>query len=172
MLWRKSPRAKLEGTFYGLVPGSLIYSFTGDIDFYSLTSPDRYAIDVTSIPGGTVNIGDTLVITGSDENDGSYTVTGFGTGVGFPLDSYLVDGPIVTHPNDSGTIQVYRSAHISMLGVFKNVAFEELNFILGSLEIDYKNNNMNCTMWEIYEDGETDGDLDADYTFTYLYDDK
>jgi hypothetical protein len=172
MLWRKSPRAKLEGTFYGLVPGSLIYSFTGDIDFYSLTSPDRYAIDVTSIPGGTVNIGDTLVITDSDENDGSYTVTGFGTGVGFPLDSYLVDGPIVTHPNDSGTIQVYRSVHISMLAVLKNVAFEELNFIFGSLEIEYKNNNMNCTMWEICEDGEADEDLEADYTFTYLYDTK
>lgn len=61
---------------------------------------------------------------------------------------------------------------MSMLAVLKNVAFEELNFLFGSLEIDYKNNNMNCTMWEIYEDGDTDGDLDADYTFNYLYDDK
>jgi hypothetical protein len=59
-----------------------------------------------------------------------------------------------------------------MLSVLKNVAFQELNFIFGSLEIEYKNNNMNCTMWEICQDGETDGDLTADYTFTYLYDDK
>jgi hypothetical protein len=174
MLWRRSPRAKLEGTFYGVAPNTLVYSFTGDIDFYSLTSPDRYAIDVPSIPGGTVNIGDTLVITNSDENDGTYTVTGLATGAeGFPVDSYLVDGPILSHPNDEDTtIQVYRRQPISMLSVLKNVAFQELNFIFGSLEIEYKNNNMNCTMWEICQDGETDGDLTADYTFTYLYDDK
>ncbi len=62
--------------------------------------------------------------------------------------------------------------HISMLAAIKNVAMPDLNFVFGSLEIDYRNNNLNCTQWELCDDTEVDGDLTSDYTFTYLYDTK
>lgn len=71
-----------------------------------------------------------------------------------------------------GMIQGQYPKHISMLAVLKNVYFSYLNFIFGSLEIDYRNNSFSCTQWEICEDGEVDADLSSTYTFNYLYDTK
>lgn len=59
--------------------------------------------------------------------------------------------------------------HVSMLAVFNHSAFEDLNFIFGRLEIDYKNNKCTGTLWEIYDQGEADSDLTASYEFKYLY---
>lgn len=59
--------------------------------------------------------------------------------------------------------------HISMLSVFLCSIFPNVNYIWGKLEIDYKNNKCTGTLWEIYDEGETDGDLTSTYEFKYLY---
>jgi hypothetical protein len=59
--------------------------------------------------------------------------------------------------------------HVSMLSVFKYTFFDNLNLVFGKLQIDFKNNNFTGTLWEIWADGETDGDLTANYVFNYLY---
>lgn len=59
--------------------------------------------------------------------------------------------------------------HLSMLGVFTHSELSDLNFIWGRLEIDYKNNKCSGTLYEIYDEGEVDGDLTAAYEFKYLY---
>lgn len=60
----------------------------------------------------------------------------------------------------------------SLLTVFKYDAFIDLNFIFGSLEIDYANSSARFTAYEQFRDGETDADLDKTYTFNYIYDTK
>lgn len=65
-----------------------------------------------------------------------------------------------------------QDTHISMLAAIKNVAVPDLNFVFGSLEIEYRNNTFNCTQWEICDDNEMDTDLTGNYTFTYIYDAK
>ncbi|HZW66940.1 MAG TPA: hypothetical protein VFF23_14700 [Hanamia sp.] len=59
--------------------------------------------------------------------------------------------------------------HISLLSVFKYSYFPELNFVFGKMEIDYKNNKVNGTLWEMWNDEETDVNLPGHYTFNYLY---
>lgn len=59
--------------------------------------------------------------------------------------------------------------HISMLSVFNCSLFPDLNYIWGKLDIDYKNNKSSGTLWEIYDEGEVDADLDSTYEFKYLY---
>lgn len=66
----------------------------------------------------------------------------------------------------------YGVAGLSMLAVLSNVALTGLNFLFGSLEIDYKNNSFSCTMWELFTDGEEDADLTSDYEFKYIYQSK
>lgn len=66
------------------------------------------------------------------------------------------------------------SYHMSALTVIKyagGAAFLlPLNFVFGKLEIDYKNDRINSsTLWEIWNDTETDADLTHDYLFNYIY---
>lgn len=71
----------------------------------------------------------------------------------------------------------YGIGAITMLAVLSNTAvvngIHAVYFLFGSLEIDYKNNSLNCTLWEIYEDEEEE-DLSSpiNYTFKYIYDTK
>jgi hypothetical protein len=58
---------------------------------------------------------------------------------------------------------------ISLLSVFKYSLFPDLNFVFGKMEIDYKNNKVDGTLWEIWNDNETDTDLPGHYIFNYLY---
>ncbi len=59
---------------------------------------------------------------------------------------------------------------ISILNVFKYNYFPDLNFIWGKLDIDYRNNKMTGTLWEMYND--TDEPINYNYVFKYLYDIK
>lgn len=43
-------------------------------------------------------------------------------------------------------------------------------YVWGPMTIDYKNNQCSGTLYEVYDSAEPE--LDADYTFTYLYDNK
>lgn len=60
--------------------------------------------------------------------------------------------------------------HVSMLSVFRSSLTPELNFVPGKLELDFKNDMFNCTLWEMNKDGEPD--IESDYQFKYLYDTK
>lgn len=44
------------------------------------------------------------------------------------------------------------------------------NFIFGAATFDYMSCVWNASLYELFDTGEEDDDLDADYTFTYLYD--
>jgi len=46
------------------------------------------------------------------------------------------------------------------------------NFVLGTMAIDYKNDEFSCTAYEEYEDGEADSSLVDYYKFQYLYQNK
>lgn len=59
--------------------------------------------------------------------------------------------------------------HVSMLSIFKYTYFPDLNFVAGTMEIDYRNNKFSGTLWEIWNDNETDADLSETYEFKYLY---
>lgn len=58
-------------------------------------------------------------------------------------------------------------SYISLLSVIKYDYFPDLNFVFGKLEIDYRNNKFDCTMWEMSEDNEPD--VNIRYKFDYLY---
>lgn len=62
--------------------------------------------------------------------------------------------------------------HVSLLSVFKYTFFPTLNLVPGMMEIDYRNNKFTGTLWEIWEDSETDADLNSTYEFKYLYSTK
>lgn len=59
---------------------------------------------------------------------------------------------------------------LSPLTWFKYSELTGLNFLFGNLEIDYKNNRVGCTAWELFND--SDIDVVDDYSFTYIYDTK
>lgn len=64
------------------------------------------------------------------------------------------------------------SDHASLLTVFNYTFFPGLNFVGGTMEIDYRNNRFSGTLWEIVEDSEVDADLTSNYEFKYLYSTK
>ena len=63
-------------------------------------------------------------------------------------------------------------AYISLLSIIRYNYLSNLNFVFGQLEIDYKNNKLNGTLWEIWADEELDSDLAYGYNFDYLYSTK
>lgn len=70
-----------------------------------------------------------------------------------------------------GTINGISSAgnHISPLTIMTNDQLPGLNFIFGKWEIDYRNNEVTGTLWEMYQDGEADSDFPNTYSFDYIY---
>jgi hypothetical protein len=66
-----------------------------------------------------------------------------------------------------GAIKI--GAYISLLSVIRYDYFPTLNFVFGKLEIDYRNNKAEGTLWEIWEDNERDSDVATQYKFEYLY---
>lgn len=63
----------------------------------------------------------------------------------------------------------YGLNNLSLLAKVNYVPYTTLNFVFGLLEIDFRSNSFNCTLYELYETGEVDTDLVSDYEFTYLY---
>lgn len=60
--------------------------------------------------------------------------------------------------------------HLSILSALTHPHFTTENFAPGSMEIDYKNNNVRAVAWELFKDGEVDADLTKTYQFEYIYD--
>jgi len=67
---------------------------------------------------------------------------------------------------------IVSSTHLSMLSVLKYTGKPGLNFVIGKMEINYRNDQVNCTLWEDHTDTEVDTDLTHTYSFNYLYDTK
>lgn len=63
----------------------------------------------------------------------------------------------------------YGLNNLSLLAKANYVPYTTLNFIFGRLEINYRSNSFDCTLYELFEQGENDTLLDSDYQFTYLY---
>ena len=64
----------------------------------------------------------------------------------------------------------FNGVHASPLSRFTYDQMPGLNFILGRWELDYENNTLSGTMYEMYEDGEQDGDfVNSNYSFDYIY---
>lgn len=61
---------------------------------------------------------------------------------------------------------------ITPLSVILCSLYSGKNFITGRVEIDFKKSQTVVTLYEQYEDGETEADLIEDYNFRYLYDTK
>ena len=59
--------------------------------------------------------------------------------------------------------------YLTLQNIMKINFLETLNFIFGIVSFDYMKGEFTATMYELYDDGETDEDLDNTYTFTYLY---
>lgn len=59
--------------------------------------------------------------------------------------------------------------HVSMASVFNYTFFSGLNFVAGTMEIDYRNNKFSGTIWEMCTDSEAAADLTSFYQFKYLY---
>jgi len=69
-----------------------------------------------------------------------------------------------------GTLFSIVQGHIlSALTIIRYDYFADTNFTFGQVEIDYRNDSATGTLYELYKDTETKGDLLEFYTFKYLY---
>lgn len=71
---------------------------------------------------------------------------------------------------EGGFLGLKQNALASLLTVLKAEFYPTKNYIFGLLTIDYKRNQFNGTLWEIWDEAEPD--VIADYSFTYIYDTK
>lgn len=68
---------------------------------------------------------------------------------------------------EGGFLGLKQTALVSLLTVVNTDFNPGKNYIFGMLTIDYKRNQFNGTLWEIYDTAEPE--VVADYTFTYIY---
>lgn len=61
---------------------------------------------------------------------------------------------------------------ISALSVLASANYNGLFFVIGNLEINYRQDSFTGTYYELQKQGETDSDLIEDYNFNYLYENK
>jgi hypothetical protein len=66
-----------------------------------------------------------------------------------------------------GVVQTARA--FNKLSIINSLLYPDSNLITGQLSIDYKNDLVNSSCVEMYEDGEVDADLGSVYQFKYLY---
>jgi len=87
-----------------------------------------------------------------------------------------LDGSLTGRTDDGGFKfpLAENDIHISLLSLLRYDIFPGLNFIWGLLTIDFENNTVKGTLYEIYGDAEinNDGLLKNTYTFTYIYSTK
>lgn len=62
--------------------------------------------------------------------------------------------------------------YLSMQNIIKINFLQTLNFIFGIVEFNYMTAEFNATLYECFDDGEVDADLDNTYDFRYLYQNK
>jgi hypothetical protein len=70
---------------------------------------------------------------------------------------------------EGNTFGLVQANHLSILSTIRLTMLPGLRFIFGMCEIDYRNDSVRGTLWEIAEDTEVDGDLISSYEFKYLY---
>ena len=62
--------------------------------------------------------------------------------------------------------------HLSLLTLLRYNYFPDSNFLPGQCEIDYRNDNVRGTWYEMYKDTEDNSDLVEIYAFKYIYEKK
>ena len=170
LFWRRIPRTKMEGTMYGLIQPLpkryLVEQIWENVDVPPLVHGVLLPAEIIAL----LTVGDSFIIEGTADNDGTYTVVSIGIGnplfveTGIPV---TLEGPVLAY-----IILSNIPRHISMLTLIKYAGLPGLNFTFGVMNIDYKNNNFGGTFWEQWKDGETDIDLSQYYEYKYLYDIK
>lgn len=70
---------------------------------------------------------------------------------------------------EGNTFGLVQTGHLSLLSTVRLSMLPGLRFIFGMCEIDYRNDSVRGTLWEIAEDTEVDADLVSSYEFKYLY---
>ena len=171
LFWRRAPRTKLEGQMYGLVQNinrTLRYTLTGSTGEVDLGT-GLFKVISPGLPTGVFTPGVVFTLSGTDDNDGTYTVDSV-----VDATTFLVVEPMVALNTGTFTLTVgiIQPRHISMLTIIQYVGLSGLNFIFGRLTIDYARNNFNGTFWEQWQTGEVDTDIRSYYEFKYLYETK
>lgn len=171
LFWRRAPRTKLEGQMYGLVQNinrTLRYTLTGSTGEVDLGT-GLFKVISAGLPAGVFTAGVVFTLSGTDDNDGTYTVDSV-----LDATTFLVVEPMVALNTGTFTLtlDVTEPRHISMLTIIQYVGLSGLNFIFGRLTIDYARNNFNGTFWEQWQTGEVDTDIRSYYEFKYLYETK
>lgn len=171
LFWRRTARTKLEGQMYGLIqniPRTLSYDLTGSTGEVDLGT-GLFKVISAGMPAGIFTAGVTFTLSGTTDNDGTYTVDSV-----VDATTFLVVEPMaaLNVGTFTLTITLLQDRHISMLTIINYVGLSGLNFIFGRLTIDYARNNFNGTFWEQWQAGEVDSDVRNYYEFKYLYETK
>lgn len=172
LYWRRKERTKMEGKMYGLtqlITSDRLYTVAGVTGTTDPGSGLKLVVS-SNLPIGVFLPGVVFTLSDAGANNGVYTVAAVINAVSFTV---LESMPT----QDSGffrlRIQDVLPRHISMLTLMKYAGFFGLNFIFGTLSIDYKYNNFTGTFWEQWSVFELDGDgLVSQYVFRYLYQNK
>ena len=61
---------------------------------------------------------------------------------------------------------------LSVLSLMNSPQYAGLYFVWGNIELNYREDSVTGTMYELYSAGEVDGDLIENYNFAYLYENK
>lgn len=174
LFWRRVSRSILDGTMYGLVApldksNVIYYTITNTTSDFSTVAP--HTLNVLAAIGDLVENGDRITISTMIFTLVLTVISGGGTLV------LTVAETVTNITTTSANIVVDRPyrfsdgnfSHVSMLSVFKYTYYNNLNFVFGLLNIDFKNNKFTGTLWEIWRTGEVDGDLTSSYLFNFLY---
>lgn len=162
---RRIPRTKLRGTLYGLTKSNT-YAAAGNMNFFIEDSVNYIGFAAETLAN--FPVGAQVTITGTLFNDGTYTI----------LTSIQEFVYIVISVASTVTTELLISASFSVSSIEiiqANACLQfpallsGLNFIFGSLSIDYSNDNFDFSLYEEYNDTEVDADLADFYLFEYIY---
>lgn len=164
---RRKPRTIVEGTIIGLInPPSVPYGCAVSITLTGMIGEtEQMAFSWTSLPPGTTSVTVSYFNGAWIDDNGSTTSPRILTNI--PYKNYAFRIIFI-----GGNVTYYFNGdedHFSLLSLMRYSLFEGQNFVSGKQSIDYKNNKFTGTLYEIWDDGETDDDLLDSYAFTYLY---
>ncbi len=167
LYWHRKSRIKLEGNLIGLVQ-PFTYNISGHVVF---VAPNQIVFSSLAILP--IVVGSVIVVTGSISNDGTYNVTLVTPLFATPnIYTLTVAEAVVNEDTTPVNLQITTRQHLTALTVISYLLQPNMYFLFGMLSIDYKNNQANGTLYEQWDIGEVDNDLQNQYEFKYLYDTK
>lgn len=157
-------------------PDTSTYTITGKYCDGSSISINRFVGDGNPGPicaqGGTVVVTGNIIITNQSTDCGTYqpqpeTTFRLGRLITYETLQWRNNARTILEGSFRGLI--HNSLHVSMLSIFKYTYTENLNYIFGRLEIDYRNDILTATLWELYKSGSLYNNLPNNYNFSYIY---